>query len=253
MIGAIAGLAGALLGVGGGFVMVPLQVMWLRADHRLASGTSLAAILPIALAGAVVYYFGPGGPHIDLTVAAFVVVGGSVGTIVGSQVAQFVPERILKIVVAVLVFVGALKELHDGFLGGAMSLPGVDYATGPFRDVLLTGAGLVIGILSGLSGVGGGVLMVPLLVLGFGVAQRVAQGTSLLAIIPISALGALVHLRNREVDGGALWRMSVTGAPAALVGGVLAILLSQRSLAGLFGIFLLVAAFRLWPRGEDPA
>ena len=231
--------------------MVPLQVMWLRVDQRRASGTSLAAILPIALVGAAVYYFGPGGPHIDLTVALFVVVGGSVGTILGSLVAQFVPERTLKIVVAILVFVGALKELHDGILGGAVSLPGVDYVTGPWRDVLLTVAGLVIGILSGLSGVGGGVLMVPLLVLGFGVAQRVAQGTSLLAIIPISALGALVHLRNGEVDGGALWRMSVTGAPAALLGGILAVMLSQRSLAALFGLFLLFAAYRLWPRRNE--
>ncbi|MGZ3489157.1 MAG: TSUP family transporter, partial [Isosphaeraceae bacterium] len=51
-IGGIAGLASGLLGVGGGFLMVPLQVMWSRTSQRRASGTSLTAILPIALVGA---------------------------------------------------------------------------------------------------------------------------------------------------------------------------------------------------------
>jgi uncharacterized membrane protein YfcA len=51
-IGAIAGLAGGLLGVGGGFVMVPLQVIWAGFDQHKASGTSLAAILPIGLVAA---------------------------------------------------------------------------------------------------------------------------------------------------------------------------------------------------------
>ena len=62
-IGAIGGLAGGLLGVGGGFVMVPLQVIWTgRTQHR-ATGTSLAAILPIALVAAATYYFGRGTPQ----------------------------------------------------------------------------------------------------------------------------------------------------------------------------------------------
>ena len=51
-IGAIGGLAGGLLGVGGGFVMVPLQVIWAGRSQHQATGTSLAAILPIAVVAA---------------------------------------------------------------------------------------------------------------------------------------------------------------------------------------------------------
>src|SRR5260370_11407192 len=74
-IGGIAGLASGLLGVGGGFFMVPLQVIWARRDQHRAVGTSLAAILPIALVGAATYYIGRGTPPTDLAVVFLPAVG----------------------------------------------------------------------------------------------------------------------------------------------------------------------------------
>ena len=68
-IGVIAGLASGLLGVGGGFLIVPLQVIWLGSSQRRTSGTSLAAIFPIASVGVAVYAFGASRPQIDLPVA----------------------------------------------------------------------------------------------------------------------------------------------------------------------------------------
>src|SRR5258708_15746137 len=70
-IGAIGGLAGGLLGVGGGFVMVPLQVIWAKRSQHRATGTSLAAILPIAIVAAATYYFGRSSPQTDLPLAFF--------------------------------------------------------------------------------------------------------------------------------------------------------------------------------------
>ena len=103
-------------------------------------------------------------------------------------------------------------------------------------------------MLSGLTGVGGGVFIVPTLVLGFGLTQRVAQGTSLLAILPTAAVGALTHQRHGNVDIRAAGWIDVAGVPAALIGAALALWLPVRVLAGLFGLFLLFAAFRTWPR-----
>ncbi|HXI96681.1 MAG TPA: TSUP family transporter, partial [Candidatus Acidoferrum sp.] len=62
-IGVIGGLAGGLLGVGGGFVMVPLQVIWASRTQHRATGTSLAAILPIAVVAGATYYFGGRSPQ----------------------------------------------------------------------------------------------------------------------------------------------------------------------------------------------
>ena len=103
----------------------------------------------------------------------------------------------------------------------------------------------------GLAGVGGGILVVPLLALGFGISQRIAQGTSLLAILPTAAIGALTYYRSGEVDLRAAVWMAGAGIPAALVGAGLALWLPQRFLVGAFGTFLLFAAFRTWPRKAD--
>jgi uncharacterized membrane protein YfcA len=248
-IGGVAGLASGLLGVGGGFLMVPLQVMWSRSDQRRASGTSLAAILPIAVVGAAVYYLGKGQPQVDFTVAFFLVLGSAVGAFAGAHASRKVPESTLKMLVAVLLVVVGLKELHDAVLGGSALVPSSEAETfGLAHYVLITTSGLVIGMLSGLTGVGGGVLIVPTLVLGFGLAQRVAQGTSLVAILPTAAVGAITHYRHGHVDVRAAGWIAVAGVPAALVGAALALWLPVRVLAGLFGVVLIFAAIRTWPR-----
>ena len=235
--------------------MVPLQVIWTgRTQHR-ATGTSLAAILPIALVAAATYYFGRGTPQTDLTVAFFLAIGSGAGALLGSLAARRLSDNALKVIVAILLVAIGLKEVYDAIVGAAPHLVGttvralaaVDYA-------LIAAGGIVVGILSGLTGVGGGILIVPLLGLGFGIGQRVAQGTSLVAILPTAAIGALTHHRNGDVDVRAATWMAVAGVPAALVGSALALWLPQRALGGLFGIFLLFAATRTWPtRGERPA
>jgi uncharacterized membrane protein YfcA len=232
--------------------MVPLQVIWTHTTQRRATGTSLTAIVPIAVVGAGVYYFGRGAPQLDLTVALFVMLGSSFGVIAGSVVAKRLPERALTMLVAAILLLAALKELHDGILGGSAAQASGPPNLGPAGYLLVSLGGVVIGILSGLSGVGGGTLLVPMLVVGFGIGQRVAQGTSLLAVLPTAAFGALVHHRQGDVDLGAAGWMALAGAPLALVGGALALWLPQRVLAGLFGVALAILAVRLWPAREEP-
>ena len=246
-------MAGGLLGVGGGFAMVPLQVLWAHRDQHRASGTSLTAILPIAIVAAATYYFGSATPQTDLSVAFFLALGGVFGALIGALAASRISDRALKVIVAVLLLGAGLKELYDALVGAAPHLVGTAVAAfeEPKGYALIALGGFVIGVVSGLTGVGGGILVVPFLVIGFGIAQRVAQGTSLLAILPVAAIGALTHYRNGNVDLRAASWMSVAGVPAALVGSALALWLPARVLGGLFGIFLLFAATRIWP-GREP-
>jgi uncharacterized membrane protein YfcA len=222
--------------------------MWSGTDQRRSGGTSLAAILPIALVGALIYYFGRGKPQVDLTVAFFLVLGSAVGAFAGAHASRRVPERALKILVAVLLAVVGLKQLHDVVLGGSALVGSEGGTLGLTHYLLITASGLVIGVLSGLTGVGGGVFIVPTLVLGFGLAQRVAQGTSLVAILPTAAIGAITHYRHGNVDVRTAGWIAVAGVPAALLGAVLALWLPIRVLAGLFALFLIYAAIRTWPR-----
>lgn len=228
---------------------MPLQVLWAHASQHRATGTSLTAILPVAAVSAIVYYFGKGAPQVDLVVALFLVLGSGIGAFAGAHASRRVPEHALKILVAVLLFSVGVKEIHDATLGASTAL--TSHAGGSLdhaQYLLITVAGFVIGVLSGLTGVGGGVFLVPTMVLGFGIAQRVAQGTSLVVILPTAAVGAITHYRHGNVDVRAAMSIASAGIPASLIGAALALWLPERILLGIFGLFLVFAAARFWPR-----
>jgi uncharacterized membrane protein YfcA len=99
------------LGVGGGFVLVPLQVLWAGVPQRFANANSLVAIIPIAIAALPIYYFRKGSPQVDLHAALFLVIGSVVGAYLGARVLSRIPDRELKIAVAVVLGVVGIKEL----------------------------------------------------------------------------------------------------------------------------------------------
>lgn len=101
-IGLVAGFLSALLGVGGGIVVVPLLVVALSWDERDAMGTSLAAIAVTALAGVVVYAM---HGEIRLAEAALVGVPGALGAIAGAALQQRLATRTLSIAFACLLTV----------------------------------------------------------------------------------------------------------------------------------------------------
>lgn len=105
-IGLVAGLASGLFGVGGGIVMVPLLVWLLRSDQHGAHATSLAAIVPIAAAGAATFAL---NGEIDYAIAAGLAAGSVIGAPIGVRLMAATPERSLRILFGVLqVVVGAL-------------------------------------------------------------------------------------------------------------------------------------------------
>jgi uncharacterized membrane protein YfcA len=229
-------------------VLVPLQVIWARTDPHRASGTSLAAILPIAAVAAATYYLAAGTPQADVTVALWLAAGGTLGSLAGALAARRISDAGLRMIVAIVLAAVGGAELYDVVVGTAPHLAGSSVAVLGARDYAVVAAGgLVVGVVSGLTGVGGGILVVPLLTLGFGIGQRVAQGTSLIAILPTAAIGAFTHYRAGYVDVRAAAWMTVAAVPAALVGAALALSVPPRALGALFAVLLLFAAIRTWP------
>jgi uncharacterized membrane protein YfcA len=115
-------------------------------------------------------------------------------------------------------------------------------------DLLLALTGFVAGAVGGALGIGGGVVIVPALTLAFGVAQTVAQGTSLATIVPTSIVGAATQDREGNVLRSAAAWMGVVGLVGAVAGAFLALALPTEVLARVFGAFLVVSAWRIWPR-----
>ncbi len=114
-----------------------------------------------------------------------------------------------------------------------------------WQDILAIAGGLVAGFLSGTIGSGGGLFFVPIMKTGFGIAQPVAQGTSLAVVLPTAIVGGVTHLRQGSVLlGAALW-MGGGGVVGAVIGALVAVDAPEKLLARVFGIFLLFSAFRL--------
>ena len=109
----------------------------------------------------------------------------------------------------------------------------------------LVAVGAVAGMLAGLLGVGGGILLVPFLVLAMGFTQHEAEATSLLVILP-TALAASVALRRRDVgDLPVALGLGTIGAAAAVVGALLALSLPADVLRLIFAALLALAGIRL--------
>jgi uncharacterized membrane protein YfcA len=114
------------------------------------------------------------------------------------------------------------------------------------RTLKLAAIGTLAGIFSGLFGVGGGTIIVPLLILWFGFGERLATGTSLAAIIVIGLLGAIAQggIYGNVHFGTGLW-LAVPAVLGVLLGTALQQRISERAVSLLFAALLVVIAVEL--------
>jgi len=105
--------------------------------------------------------------------------------------------------------------------------------------------GVIAGLLSGLMGVGGGIVMVPAMTLLLGVEQHVAQGVSLIVIVPTAIVGASTHFRQGNVDLRTAVLLGVFSIVGGLLGSQVAQLLDRQWLQLIFGLFLLFTGSRM--------
>ncbi|MFB4350083.1 sulfite exporter TauE/SafE family protein [Microbacterium sp. CR_7] len=236
VIGLTAGLLSGLFGVGGGTVIVPLLVLFLHFNQRLGAGTSLAAIVPTATVGVVSYALHGSVAWIPALILA-------AGSVVGAQIGTRLLPRISQTVLRWF-FVGFLVIVIISLF---LVIPSRDAA---FDLTVLSGIALVVvgvatGILAGLIGVGGGVIVVPILMLAFGTSDLVAKGTSLLMMIPTAISGTIGNLRNHNVDLLAAAIVGVSACATTALGAWLATLIDPMLGNMLFAAYLVVIAVQM--------
>jgi uncharacterized membrane protein YfcA len=239
-VGVVAGLLSGLLGIGGGIVIVPGLIWAAGLDRHTASGTSLLAILPIAVVAAVTYAVVPGGAFEPEASAVFVV-GSLGGAVLGARVNARISERGLRLAFALITGVFGLRlAIPVGFGPGsetlALDLPAI---------ALLLALGLNGGFLAGLLGVGGGAIAIAVMVFALGTSQVLAQGIALVATIPTVIVGSLQHRRQGSLAPGPGLAIGVAGMLTAIPGALLAFALPVSLLRMLFGLFLIVGSARI--------
>ncbi|MBN1234860.1 MAG: sulfite exporter TauE/SafE family protein [Methanotrichaceae archaeon] len=207
--GVVVGFACGLLGIGGGFLMVPVQIWLLTLQGieptlatRIAFGTSLAVVLPTALSGCSghscrgVVLWRPG-----------IIIGlcGMLGGFLGGTIATHAPGDLLRMAFGFVIMMAALRMLFAPSL-----LPRLT-SDEKSRESLLQYIfwGLAVGVISGLIGIGGGVILVPAMVVAMGFSMYQAIGTSSVAIALNAVGGVLAYIING-------W--GVAGLPAYCVG-----------------------------------
>ncbi|WP_341978339.1 sulfite exporter TauE/SafE family protein [Microbacterium sp. LWO13-1.2] len=236
VIGLLAGLLSGLFGVGGGTVIVPLLVLLLQFDQRIAAGTSLAAIVPTATVGVVSYAVSGSVAWVPAIILA-------AGAVVGAQIGTWLLPRISQ------------TALRWGFFGFLVVVIASLFLVIPSRDaafaltwwsgIALVAVGVGAGLLAGLIGVGGGVIVVPVLMLAFGTSDLVAKGTSLLMMIPTAVSGTVGNIRHRNVDLIAAAVIGASACTTTALGAWLATIIDPAAGNMLFAAYLVVIAAQM--------
>lgn len=224
-LGAIVGYVSGLFGVGGGFMLTPLLHAIFGVPITIAVGSGLAQMIGIAV---IASYRHTAAGYVDKKLAMLIAPGiliGSVSgqsllerlkcfgevTIAGHQMA-FIDLSINSIFVVLLLWI-AYRLWRDPKLPAEDNTAGkLCWIRGPWQVatpnsgiahcsyLALLACGVLLGIMAGLLGIGGGVMVIPLLMYGFGVPLRMAIGTSSLLILISAVSGTIMHAFAGNID-----------------------------------------------------
>jgi uncharacterized membrane protein YfcA len=240
-IGALAGLLGALLGIGGGVIVVPALSELYGIPFRHAVAASLVVIIASSSASSAAYVERGAA---NLRVGVILELATVAGSLLGSAVAGVAPVRTLKLLFAlVAVYAAAMLWLRRGAASEAEDAGA--------REVRGWAPGLamsaVAGAISGLLGVGGGLFKMPGMTLAMGIPFKVAAATSNFMIGVTAAAGAYVYFGRGELDPLVAAPLVVGVFAGSLAGTSLLPRIPARRLQGAFaGVLVFLGGRMIW-------
>lgn len=252
LVGVLIGIASGLLGIGGGTVMVPIFRLAFGMSATMSTATSLFAIIPTSISGAISHVKGKTCiPALGIAAG----LGGACMSPIGVWLAQLSPDWLVMLAAALIIGYSAINMFKKAFklrpacqpvAGADAAAPTADDSS-LSRKQLLQGAaiGLVAGLASGYVGVGGGFIMVPLMLSIIGIPMRKASGTSLIAVMILAIPGVIEQGIIGNINYLAGIAIVIGTIPGAVIGARLVTKVPERTLRLLFGCFLIVAAVML--------
>ena len=246
--GAIAiGLSLGLLGSGGSILTVPVLVYLIGQDEKVAIAGSLFIVGSIALAGGLQFLR---AGFVQWRSVLIFGLPGMVGTYLGAVLAAYV-SGVMQLALFALVMLAASYLM--------LRPMDLEHADGRERAAWkIAGDGLVVGVITGLVGVGGGFLIVPALVLLGGLSMHQAVATSLIIIALKSYSGFYKYLdvleqQSLELDWKTLFLVTALGIAGSIAGSRLARRLPQAKLKRWFGVFLIIMGIYILARSGPAA
>ena len=231
LTGLAAGILAGMFGVGGGIVQTPAISVLLGAPPLVAVATPLPVIFPTAIVGAWTYRR---AGEIDLRAAAWMSIPGALASAGGAALTRVVDGHLLLLVTAVLL---AWQAVHVARGKGVQ--PANEPSNSPWAYAAI---GIAAGFTSGLLGIGGGLVMVPLLAGVLGMPLKRALGTSLAAIVVLVIPGTIVHAALGNIDWAIFAVLTAGSILGVRIGAKLALGTRERTLRLIVGAFLGVVA-----------
>jgi uncharacterized membrane protein YfcA len=252
VVGAVIGIIAALIGVGGGFLYVPSLIFIFGLEPRIAIGTSISIILFTTLSGSIAYLR---QKRIFFRSAICLIVPSMIFSVLGAGSTVYISDMVLSLIFSLVLLIIGIKMIVP-------ALPIISPLTfGPYydenrRDLFSTEAhnrlyylhtstwGAIAGFMSGLTGIGGGVINVPALVIG-GMPIHFAVATSTAVILCTSISAAYAHLRLGNIALPYTAVFSMGAVIGAQIGARIAPAINPEHLKTGVGLILLVTSITI--------
>ena len=241
VVGFLAGLLGGLIGTGGCSIMLPVIHFWMGYPAAIAIGTTLFAVIFTAISGAYGHLI---NRNVDLRTFAWLGGGGILGVLLGSWLFTLLSNqsKLLGLILGLVFLWPALRMVYEGLV----------QRTSPKREGTSIGGsgtglasfGFVVGIATGVAGLGGGYALVPGLIYLFGAPVYITMGTSLATMIPLAVVGGAIKLAQGFVDLTTGLLLAAGTIAGAQVGAAIIKRFKPATLKLIFGLYFLYVAVK---------
>ncbi|RLE48442.1 MAG: sulfite exporter TauE/SafE family protein [Candidatus Methanomethylicota archaeon] len=252
--GLLAGLVGGLLGIGGCSIILPVLIFIYNYSEPVAIGTTITAVIITAASGAIAHIR---IKNVDHKTSAIINVAGSLGAALGSIILVYIMGQLwlLDVILGLAFIYTSVRMIYEGALrkgpglakGSKTSLPEAKVVPGSSWVKAILGFG--VGVITGIVGLGGGYMLMPLYIYVLHSPVKIAVGTSLESFIGQAVVSSGFKLYQGIVDIMAAICLGVGTAIGAQIGARLVPKVPAWSIKALFGIIFLVVSIKFLCKG----
>ncbi|MBT8251750.1 MAG: sulfite exporter TauE/SafE family protein [Nitrosopumilus sp.] len=236
LLGFAAGVLGSMIGLGGGIIVVPV-LTFLGFPPTAAASNSLFAALSNAVASTISY---SKQKRIEISLGLKLGLLSIPGTVLGAVISTDVAPEIFKILFGFVLIASA------SYIFLRKKIESKEKRLSKQIMIFTIGASFFAGIISAFFGIGGGIIFVPLMVVGMGMAMKRAAPTSQLILLFSSLSGVIVHTLLGHPDFAQAGFLAIGSFAGGLVGARLSIDIKERYLQIIVSVVILIAAGKLF-------
>ncbi len=236
LLGFAAGIIGSMIGLGGGFVVVPILTFF-GFSPQLAASNSLFAAFSNAVASTASY---AKQKRIEYSLGLKLGLLSIPGTILGAYISDEITSSLFKILFGIVILASSL------YIFSQRKMEPKTYNLSKQVMVLAIGASFFAGIISSLFGIGGGVVFVPLMVIVIGLSMKMAAPTSQFVLLFASASGMIAHALLGHPDFYQALFLSIGAFVGGLAGSRLSLQVEEKKLRIIVTVVLVVTAIKLF-------